>query len=518
MEQFKTVEKESKMKAYSKEALAKKSRDTKKKKLEPHEIKCCERIEEWINTLQDQVDNNEESVREVQRSKKPDQEEVERLEDINRTHRSYVEKLRESLKLLKNGVIEVEDIEQIAEDLEYYIDSHADIDFIENEFLFDAINEKKEGNNDEDDDSELLEIPEIEDETQSDSEESPRSQLRINDVLKEEIDEEIKREKFTEKVIDKVVEKSNDKSTSSVADKSSIVDKSAIDKTDKKDRKKVDDKKIKQKKVVPSPTPAIPPQPIVSYRDVIAAADDKIDNTKPSISITKKPSPIETSSKSPSPQAFNITPPGYANQLKTNVQVAGSPYPGQISQQFPPLQSQHNLQTNIPQQLSQNLSPYSQSFGGSPLPQRILKRAIPVESRLLRSLYTLPSDIDTEFPDAHNPINPAETPDFFPQYRHPKFNSSEFFARASITSPDLLFFAFYFQPGKFQQELAAKELSKSWRFHANLKAWFKNLQLTEKTREYESGSFIYFDFEDSWSQKILNQYKFIYSEASIEKH
>ena len=78
---------------------------------------------------------------------------------------------------------------------------------------------------------------------------------------------------------------------------------------------------------------------------------------------------------------------------------------------------------------------------------------------------------------------------------------------------DSLFFAFYHQQATYQQFLAAKQLKKmSWRFHKKYMTWFQRHEEPKvTTEEYEEGTYVYFDYESGWTQRLKDQFKFEYS-------
>lgn len=77
---------------------------------------------------------------------------------------------------------------------------------------------------------------------------------------------------------------------------------------------------------------------------------------------------------------------------------------------------------------------------------------------------------------------------------------------------DTLFFIFYYQQGTYQQLLAAKELKKlSWRYHTKYLTWFQRHQEPRQTAsDYERGSYVYFDHDSGWCQRIKNDFQFEY--------
>lgn len=102
---------------------------------------------------------------------------------------------------------------------------------------------------------------------------------------------------------------------------------------------------------------------------------------------------------------------------------------------------------------------------------------------------------------------------------HPAFPSTPLFSNNETTqlfdklSWDTYFFAFYFQQGSYQQYLAAKKLKKgSWRFHKKYTTWFqRHNEPKVATKDYEEGTYLYFDFESGWCNRIKTEFKFEYA-------
>lgn len=127
MERFRIVEKETKTKAYSKEGLGQAS------KVDP-ETKEKERCREWLNdsigSLNLQIDQMEceiESLNVGNKKKKLDKDKAERIEELNQyieKHRYHITQLEHILRLLDNESIEVDEVNKIREDIEYYIDNN----------------------------------------------------------------------------------------------------------------------------------------------------------------------------------------------------------------------------------------------------------------------------------------------------------------------------------------------------------------------------------------------------------
>jgi len=90
---------------------------------------------------------------------------------------------------------------------------------------------------------------------------------------------------------------------------------------------------------------------------------------------------------------------------------------------------------------------------------------------------------------------------------------------------ETLFFAFYYQPGTYNQYLAARALKKkNWRFNKRHNAWFQRLKEPQYvTSEHEQGSYIWFDYhmfhEDGtrgWRPRVKENFVFEYSDLENE--
>jgi CCR4-NOT transcription complex subunit 3 len=121
-------------------------------------------------------------------------------------------------------------------------------------------------------------------------------------------------------------------------------------------------------------------------------------------------------------------------------------------------------------------------------------------------LYSLPED-----------NSKYSVPTYYPS-EHPKEMQDDAFFKK--LSPETLFFIFYYQQQTRAQQSAARELkSQAWRFHNLHKTWFQRLEEpTEITDTYEQGSYLFFDFEESWTQKKRSDFNFEYRYLEEEEY
>jgi len=140
MERFKIVERETKTKAYSKEGLGAAT------KLDPAQ-KEKENCINWINNVLDklniQIDLFEAEVEtHGSRKKKLDRGKQDRLDALRtfvERHHFHVERLETVMRMMDNDAVETEQVKNIRDDVEYYVDSNQEPDFEENEFIYDEL-------------------------------------------------------------------------------------------------------------------------------------------------------------------------------------------------------------------------------------------------------------------------------------------------------------------------------------------------------------------------------------------
>lgn len=126
------------------------------------------------------------------------------------------------------------------------------------------------------------------------------------------------------------------------------------------------------------------------------------------------------------------------------------------------------------------------------------------------SFHFIPEGVDSEKANRYVPRNLYPTPASFPTTPLPVFENGAVFEKLDV---DTLFFIFYYQQGSYQQYLAARELKRrTWGYHKKYKTWFKRHEEPQVTGEdYEQGTFVYFDYETGWCQRIKTEFTFEYS-------
>lgn len=126
------------------------------------------------------------------------------------------------------------------------------------------------------------------------------------------------------------------------------------------------------------------------------------------------------------------------------------------------------------------------------------------------SFLQMPTGADSERSKMYTPRNLYPVPSCYPQTPSPIFENPAVFEKLGT---DALFFIFYYSQGTYQQYLAARELKKqSWRYHKKYMTWFQRHEEPKVTTDdYEQGTYVYFDYETGWTQRIKADFRFEYS-------
>ncbi|CAM9093749.1 unnamed protein product [Ectocarpus sp. 4 AP-2014] len=129
---------------------------------------------------------------------------------------------------------------------------------------------------------------------------------------------------------------------------------------------------------------------------------------------------------------------------------------------------------------------------------------------LEQSMMFKPQSRDSERAKPYVPRNPYRTPTAFPSQPAAAFEKPHMFEKLNT---DTLFLIFYYQQGSYQQYLAARELKRqSWRYHKKYMTWFQRHEEPKVTTDdYEQGTYVYFDYETGWCQRIKSDFRFDYS-------
>ncbi|EDQ90367.1 uncharacterized protein MONBRDRAFT_18770 [Monosiga brevicollis MX1] len=140
MERYRDLERDAKTKAYSNEGLDKRS------KLDPEEQEkqdCRDDLNRYIEDIKLQVDMIEAEIETTSNAKrkKKTEEVLEALQARIERHQRLVAKIEMVIRGLDNNNLEPSQLEDVKEGIEYHINDNTDPDFVEDEYLFDDIEE-----------------------------------------------------------------------------------------------------------------------------------------------------------------------------------------------------------------------------------------------------------------------------------------------------------------------------------------------------------------------------------------
>ncbi|GFZ51447.1 General negative regulator of transcription subunit 3 [Saitozyma sp. JCM 24511] len=139
MERFKALEKEMKMKAFSKEGLIAQSR------LDPSE-KAKRDMIDWIGNMTDdisrQVEQTEAEAEALQttKKKKAAADRLGELDQLNERRQWHVGRLEVVQRMLENGQLSTEQVEAIQEDVKYFVEANTEEDFDFDQGIYDELN------------------------------------------------------------------------------------------------------------------------------------------------------------------------------------------------------------------------------------------------------------------------------------------------------------------------------------------------------------------------------------------
>ncbi|KAK9717192.1 general negative regulator of transcription subunit 5 [Basidiobolus ranarum] len=558
MEKFKACEKEMKTKAYSKEGLSQSAR------LDPQERKKMEACQ-WVISTVDQLGEKierlgaEEEILEAAMKKgKKDSNKMERLGQVGyivERNKYHINRLELILRLLENGRIEAEKVEDIQETMNYYLEAHEESDFEEDEYVYEDLNLEEE--------EELYQIGNEEplsshgsvyedSRSQKESEREDRRSAKEDEVSMSSPSPNSSTIKGIVSNARKItVSTSKDNTPDNTAPTTPI---SPVTSSDKPSVASILVKSINPK------IPATPPLTHPSYSSAVSIhpspTTSTISNEPKSEELTSpkdgrlglsedtgkmRTESMRETSEIQQPKTIDI--PGLNNQsdrLASNVRDIqvdmAQIFPSEnqlLSRDEEPKSTTQAAPTNPigldePQQSSVN-SDTSQEENQLPevdnhIPPVLIDLVPSLDSikdkveggnypedqdMLEASFMCMPDNMDLEKPKFYTPKSPVSTPSYYPQTVMPVLNNPAFYERFDL---DTLFFIFYYQQGTYQQYLAARELKKqSWRFHKKYLTWFQRHEEPKTiTEDYEQGTYIYFDYEGAWCQRKKTEFRLEY--------
>ncbi|CAK1356687.1 unnamed protein product [Cercospora beticola] len=545
MEKFKAVEKEMKTKAFSKEGLNAAA------KLDPKEKEkndVCDFLQEMIDELGRQIEALEaeaESLLAGLKKGKKDSGKSDRtaeLESRVETHNWHIGKLELVLRSVQNDNIEAEQVKDLESDIKYYVESNQELDFMEDEGLYDSLNlEEEEG---------LYGMP-----ADNDKVSSQDTQSIQDEPADVEESAPVKKPPTKSKTTSETTARRPSvqlKSTSQPLPPLATLQSIPNSNSSKA-----------PETMKPAPLPSIPTGQPLKYASAAAAAAASDKNgvgiaplppppggvkssatSSPAVTAAQPvaPSPAKPSEPQPSklsehttkqaqPETKSAEPePSTSSQASKVSSVKPSP---QVSKAQPAAAEAPIIKIPQPPSPDSGISGIALSRGEVEddeeecifhLPSSLqdllgsfeetkqrAKSDQPFDVALLNaSRLSCPTPMDAEKPNHYKPQNPyAYTPPHYPQEPLGIFDDPRLYSRID---QDSLFYAFYYRQGTYQQYLAAKALKgQSWRFHKQYQTWFQRHEEPKNiTEEFEQGTYRFFDYESTWMNRRKADFKFAY--------
>lgn len=543
MERFKVAERDSKTKAYSKEALEK-ALETKVEE-DPEKREVCDWLEELIGRIKSKSQEREREYEKFGNKKRGrknnfDKNKYEALREHIDTLNYHCRQLNVCLEKLEEDFITYEVIEAIREDLEFYVDDvtsaafdYEEEDDVDYSYLYTMIEEFDEEDNEEESFSEenVEPTPRKRGSDATVPEPSPIQVSANYAPVPHKVEEIVK-------PVEKAPQPTPKKKTVKKLSGPSAV------KPDTQFVNIVKSQVTPEKpKMVKRPAASTLETPTRSAAAVVAALGGKQVNVeKPKLdTISSSTQTMSQRLAKQQQQAPSSDDPkftgsiGRASSSTPNLRHASdvadtSGVPDRTNDM--PFTGYHNLRK---ESNTSAVEPRSTSAGKHHLPvkprPRLPKSAVDslnkehnwcldmldIGSRALpepatSERYVFIFDYSNHFvrSKSYTPRNPYQTPDAFPSEPSVWFDDPKVLARLEI---DTLFFIFYFQQGTYQQYLAAQQLKQqSWRYHKKYLTWFMRFDDPKvSTEDFEKGTYVYFDYDYSWCQRIKTDFTFEYN-------
>eukprot|EP00005_Dracoamoeba_jomungandri_P005628 CAMPEP_0174262368 /NCGR_PEP_ID=MMETSP0439-20130205/12932_1 /TAXON_ID=0 /ORGANISM="Stereomyxa ramosa, Strain Chinc5" /LENGTH=526 /DNA_ID=CAMNT_0015347065 /DNA_START=66 /DNA_END=1643 /DNA_ORIENTATION=+ len=438
MEKFKVCEKEMKTKPYSKEGL--------QQAMQVKEENPNDEVRRWISkcleTLRTQIDQFESETEIIYAKKgRRSTEQMERVEFLKHCverHHFHEDNLEHILRKLDNETITKEQIEQIQDGVEYYLESNQEPEFYEDEELYEELV------------GPLIACSPLIPRGGGSSE--PTSE---DEDVNSDVDEEESEPPFSQVVGSPTTGQGGyrghqTKSGSSLTQQSGDMTQSTDDN--------------KNTETFSENTVSMPG----TLAELAAAS-------------------LELGGPPRKPNQLNLAHIIQQEQQK----------PDQLTKQEE--QHQQQLQRSYSQQVQQQQQRQQQPPGAK-VPANYSSYYDYNLLLLESSMQNLPESIDFERPKQYTPQNPYPTSPYLPSVPSPVFYNPAIFEK--FDTDTLFFIFYYQQGTYQQHLAARELKKQSWRYHKKYLTWFqRHKQPKELTNDYEQGTYVYFDYESGWCQR-----------------
>ncbi|RCK60379.1 General negative regulator of transcription subunit 3 [Candida viswanathii] len=546
MDQFKELEKVLKIKQFSNEGLELQSQQKRSRFGDDAKYQeACSYINDVIEQLNGQ---NEELDQELdslssQLKRKGGSAVQSSIDDVKykmERNNNHITKLEEILENLDNDKLDPARIDDIKDDLDYYVENNQDEDYVEYDEFYDQLDVEEEEDEVEVEGSLAQMAAETEDERKKQEEERKRQ-------------EEERKEREKQQQAKSSPPSTNNQPTSSPPGQAKVIADLNNNNNNNNTPSTNSSSSTPIKKLKPAVTPAPAPPPITtanSYSNVIKAAQQAaassatpaasaINNNNNETSSNRSVSPSTSNNNSGTPLSAKVLPPGLSQEASFNSNMkSASASPSIVHAKL----TNSELQTNSSRSQLPAISVENKIFNDTisriiNVTQSRLNDPLPLNSitnLLETSLLNCPDSFDAEKPRQYNPINVHPSLIDYPQEPMYELNSSHYMKKFDN---DTLFFCFYYGGGgegidNIAKYNAAKELSKrGWVFNTEFNQWFlkeshkKHRSMSTIAKDEENGSiesnsvaeeisdendnYKYFDYEKTWLTRRRENYKFV---------
>ncbi|TIB66708.1 hypothetical protein E3Q06_04378 [Wallemia mellicola] len=457
MERFKACEKEIKTKAFSKEGLIAATRLDPKDQIKQE---CSNWLGHFVDELSRQIETAEAEIEQLsgatsKRSKKSNatQERVSELEQLNERRNWHISRLELTMRLLENDQLSVDQINNIKDDIQYFVESNGEEEFEEDEGIYDELNLDEE---------EQMYGMGTANAQPNDEQASSHDSISVTDEPVQPPSKPSKKSSIDE---DSLTPKKTKKPSITSPDSSNNGAIPAPNFNQPPVAKSTASPAAQQAKPVPAP-------PTIKYA---TAAANAVANTASS-------APVDD-------EHIEEQPRESQDQLES-VEVDGSQQ--EDGQSIPPTQVQRSESEEQSQTSTASAKglPYVLSDLAASFENAKQKSRSNSPNRLHQALEStmsgVPEPSDADRPRYYVPKNLWTSPSYYPQVPKKDLEHSNLFSRLET---DTLFYIFYYMQGTYQQYLAARELKKqSWRFHKQYLTWFqRHSEPNQITDDYEQG-------------------------------
>lgn len=579
MEAFKVVEKETKTKTFSKEGLAR------QEKLDPEEQKREETIKwisEVIDSLQTHIDEQDLEIEKLSagRGKKTNKNQIEECNQHLLSHKFHMSKLEGIMRLVRNDRISPDTVDEVREDLEYYLESHEEDDYMmayDEECFYDVLGL---------DDLDVVNVDRVTQTSVSSGKKKDDDATSASSGSKKEKKVKAGNAAFIPLTIGRARSKldkgtaSNEATPTKLARSSSNVSAgpapvtipavakappapapggatsmAAMLKRESEERQKAQALQaaqaqqqaqqqaaelarqqqaaaaaaelLRQQQLQKQQAEALRLQQEAALRQqqqaqAQAAAQQKAEALKRQ---QQQQQLLEQQAAAQRQQADAAAKQKLLQQQQAQQQAAAAQA---ATQQAAQAQQQNVLNVGIAglslggnNAIGGPNAPVSSAAGASQQQAASISAAsgeVDATERYLNALndsfLQIPTSTDSDRGGAarnYAPRNPyPSVPSCYPSSPSPIFDNPAIFSKLGT---DALFFIFYYAQGTYQQYLAARELKKqSWRYHKKYMTWFQRHEEPKVTTDdYEQGTYVYFDYETGWCQRIKSDFRFEYS-------